>query len=119
MPEAVVCEAVRTPIGKRKGSLSEVHPVDLSAAVLTALAERSGIDPGVVDDVVWGCVNQVGDQAAQIGRYALLAAGWPEHVPAVTVERKCGSGQQDVDFAVQGVQAGAYDIAVESQTAKK
>ena len=112
MPEAVVCEAVRTPIGKRKGSLSEVHPVDLSAAVLTALAERSGIDPGVVDDVVWGCVNQVGDQAAQIGRYALLAAGWPETVPGVTVNRACGSSQSSFDFAAGMVLAGQYDVVV-------
>ena len=112
MPEAVVCEAVRTPIGKRKGSLSEVHPVDLSAAVLTALAERTGIDPGVVDDVVWGCVNQVGDQAAQIGRYALLAAGWPETVPGVTVNRACGSSQSSFDFAAGMVLAGQYDVVV-------
>jgi acetyl-CoA acyltransferase len=112
MPEAVVCEAVRTPIGKRKGSLSEVHPVDLSAAVLTALAERTGIDPGVVDDVVWGCVNQVGDQAAQIGRYALLAAGWPETVPGVTINRACGSSQSAFDFAAGMVLAGQYDVVV-------
>lgn len=112
MPEAVVCEAVRTPIGRRKGSLSDVHPVDLSAAVLTALAERTGIDPGVVDDVVWGCVNQVGDQAAQIGRYALLAAGWPETVPGVTVNRACGSSQSSFDFAAGMVLAGQYDVVV-------
>ncbi|MEJ8278686.1 thiolase family protein [Pseudonocardia spirodelae] len=112
MPEAVVCAAVRTPIGKRKGSLSEVHPVDLSAAVLTALAERTGIDPAVVDDVVWGCVNQVGDQAAQIGRYALLAAGWPETVPGVTVNRACGSSQSAFDFAAGMVLAGQYDVVV-------
>ncbi|MBC3190586.1 thiolase family protein [Pseudonocardia sp. C8] len=112
MPEAVVCEAVRTPIGKRKGSLSEVHPVDLSAAVLTALADRTGIDPGVVDDVVWGCVNQVGDQAAQIGRYALLAAGWPETVPGVTINRACGSSQSAFDFAAGMVLAGQYDVVV-------
>ncbi|OLL76190.1 3-ketoacyl-CoA thiolase, Acetyl-CoA acetyltransferase [Pseudonocardia sp. Ae168_Ps1] len=112
MPEAVVCEAVRTPIGKRKGSLSEVHPVDLSAAVLAALAERTGIDPGVVDDVVWGCVNQVGDQAAQIGRYALLAAGWPETVPGVTINRACGSSQSAFDFAAGMVLAGQYDVVV-------
>lgn len=112
MPEAVVCAAVRTPIGKRKGSLAEVHPVDLSAAVLTALAERTGIDPAVVDDVVWGCVNQVGDQAAQIGRYALLAAGWPESVPGVTVNRACGSSQSSFDFAAGMVLAGQYDVVV-------
>ncbi|WP_226355559.1 thiolase family protein [Pseudonocardia sp. ICBG601] len=112
MPEAVVCAAVRTPIGKRKGSLAEVHPVDLSAAVLSALAERTGIDPTVVDDVVWGCVNQVGDQAAQIGRYALLAAGWPETVPGVTVNRACGSSQSSFDFAAGMVLAGQYDVVV-------
>ncbi|NWJ70892.1 thiolase family protein [Pseudonocardia sp. ICBG1122] len=112
MPEAVVCAAVRTPIGKRKGSLAGVHPVDLSAAVLSALAERTGIDPAVVDDVVWGCVNQVGDQAAQIGRYALLAAGWPETVPGVTVNRACGSSQSSFDFAAGMVLAGQYDVVV-------
>ncbi|MBO4238376.1 MULTISPECIES: thiolase family protein [Pseudonocardia] len=112
MPEAVVCAAVRTPIGRRNGSLAEVHPVDLSAAVLSALAERTGIDPTVVDDVVWGCVNQVGDQAAQIGRYALLAAGWPETVPGVTVNRACGSSQSSFDFAAGMVLAGQYDVVV-------
>ena len=99
MPEAVIVEAVRTPIGKRNGSLAEVHPVDLSAHVLRALVDRTGIDPSVVDDVVWGCVNQVGDQSAQVGRYAVLAAGWPETVPGVTVNRACGSSQSAFDFA--------------------
>ncbi|TCK26032.1 thiolase family protein [Pseudonocardia endophytica] len=112
MPEAVVVEAVRTPIGKRKGSLSEVHPVDLSAAVLTALARRTGIDPNLIDDVVWGCVNQVGDQAAQIGRYGVLAAGWPETVPGVTINRACGSSQSSFDFAAGMVMAGQYDVVV-------
>jgi acetyl-CoA acyltransferase len=112
MPDAVVVEAVRTPIGKRKGSLAEVHPVDLSAAVLDALRTRTGIDPNVVDDVVWGCVNQVGDQAAQIGRYAVLAAGWPETVPGVTINRACGSSQSSFDFAAGMVMAGQYDVVV-------
>ncbi|MDN5932867.1 MAG: thiolase family protein [Pseudonocardia sp.] len=112
MPEAVIVDAVRTPIGKRKGSLAEVHPVDLSAAVLRALAQRTGIDPGLVDDVIWGCVNQVGDQAAQIGRYAVLAAGWPESVPGVTVNRACGSSQSSFDFAAGMVLAGQYDMVV-------
>ena len=112
MPEAVIVDAVRTPIGKRKGSLAEVHPVDLSAAVLRALAQRTGIDPGLVDDVIWGCVNQVGDQAAQIGRYAVLAAGWPESVPGVTVNRACGSSQSSFDFAAGMVLAGQYDLVV-------
>jgi len=112
MPEAVVVEAVRTPIGRRKGSLAEVHPVDLSAAVLRALVDRTGVDPALVDDVVWGCVNQVGDQAAQIGRYAVLAAGWPESVPGVTVNRACGSSQSAFDFAAGMVLAGQYDLVV-------
>jgi acetyl-CoA acyltransferase len=112
MPEAVIVEAVRTPIGKRKGSLADVHPVDLSAAVLRALVDRTGVDPALVDDVVWGCVNQVGDQAAQIGRYAVLAAGWPESVPGVTVNRACGSSQSAFDFAAGMVLAGQYDLVV-------
>ncbi|WP_232664775.1 thiolase family protein [Pseudonocardia sp. TRM90224] len=112
MPEAVIVDAVRTPIGKRNGSLAGVHPVDLSAAVLRAIAERNGLDPELVDDVVWGCVNQVGDQAAQIGRYAVLAAGWPETVPGVTVNRACGSSQSALDFAAGMVLAGQYDLVV-------
>ena len=112
MPEAVIVDAVRTPIGKRRGSLADVHPVDLSAAVLQALARRTGIDPELVDDVLWGCVNQVGDQAAQIGRYAVLAAGWPETVPGVTVNRACGSSQSSFDFAAGMVLAGQYDLVV-------
>ncbi len=112
MPEAVIAAAVRTPIGKRRGSYADVHPVDLSAAVLRALAERTGLDPETVDDVVWGCVNQVGDQAAQIGRYAVLAAGWPESVPGVTINRACGSSQSAFDFAAGMVLAGQYDLVV-------
>jgi acetyl-CoA acyltransferase len=112
VPEAVVVEAVRTPIGKRNGSLADVHPVDLSAHVLRALIERTGIDPSVVDDVVWGCVNQVGDQSAQVGRYAVLAAGWPESIPGVTVNRACGSSQSSFDFAAGMVMAGQYDVVV-------
>ncbi len=112
MPEAVVVEAVRTPIGKRNGSLADVHPVDLSAHVLRALVERTGIDPSVVDDVVWGCVNQVGDQSAQVGRYAVLAAGWPDSIPGVTVNRACGSSQSSFDFAAGMVMAGQYDVVV-------
>jgi acetyl-CoA acyltransferase len=112
MPDAVIVDAVRTPIGKRKGSLADVHPVDLSAAVLRALTERTGIDPELIDDVVWGCVNQVGDQAAQIGRYAVLAAGWPETVPGVTINRACGSSQSSFDFAAGMVMAGQYDVVV-------
>jgi acetyl-CoA acyltransferase len=112
MPEAVIVDAVRTPIGKRKGSLADVHPVDLSAAVLRALAERTGIDPELVDDVLWGCVNQVGDQAAQVGRYAVLAAGWPESVAGVTINRACGSSQSSLDFAAGMVLGGQYDLVV-------
>jgi acetyl-CoA acyltransferase len=112
MPEAVIVEAIRTPIGKRNGSLADVHPADLSAAVLAALAERTGIDPGIVDDVVWGCANQIGDQGSQLGRYAALAAGWPETVPGVTVNRACGSSQSTFDFAAGMVMAGQYDVVV-------
>jgi acetyl-CoA acyltransferase len=112
MRDAVIVEAVRTPVGKRNGGLSEVHPADLSAHVLNALAERSGIDPAKVEDVVWGCVSQAEEQAANIGRNAVLGAGWPEHVPATTVDRQCGSSQQAVSFAAASVIAGHYDVAV-------
>ena len=112
MHEAVIVEAVRTPIGRRNGSLADVHPADLSAHVLRALQHRTGIDPAVIDDVIWGCVNQVGDQAAQIGRYAVLAAGWPESVAAVTVNRACGSSQSTFDFAAGLVRSGHYDVVV-------
>jgi acetyl-CoA acyltransferase len=112
MAEAVIVEAVRSPVGKRNGGLSGVHPADLSAQVLNALVERAGIDPGLVDDVIWGCVQQVGEQAIDIARTALLAAGWPESVPGVTVDRQCGSSQQSVHFAAAGVAAGHYDVAV-------
>ncbi|PXW32698.1 thiolase family protein [Nocardia sp. 348MFTsu5.1] len=110
--EAVIVEAVRTPIGKRNGSLSGIHPVDLSAVVLKELARRTGVDPVTVDDVVWGCVTQLGDQSSNVGRFAVLAAGWPESVPAVTVNRACGSGQQAIESAAHAVISGAYEIAV-------
>src|SRR6476469_836094 len=114
MPDAVIVDSVRSPMGRGKqgGALSTVHAVDLLAAVLTGLVERTGIDPGTVDDVMVGCVGQAGEHSATPGRQAWLAAGWPEHVPSVTIERKCGSGQQALDFAVQGVVAGAYDVVV-------
>ncbi|MTD13869.1 acetyl-CoA C-acyltransferase [Nakamurella sp. YIM 132087] len=112
MREAVIVEAVRTPIGRRNGALSSVHPVDLSAAVLNALVDRTGIDPALVDDVIWGCVSQIGEQAMNVGRMGVLAAGWPESVPATTVDRQCGSSQQAATFAAAGVIAGHYDIAV-------
>ena len=110
--EAVIVEAVRSPVGKRNGGLSGVHPADLSAQVLNGLAERAGIDPEIVDDVIWGCVMQAGDQALDIARTAVLTAGWPESVPGVTVDRQCGSSQQSVHFAAAGVAAGHYDVVV-------
>jgi acetyl-CoA acyltransferase len=112
MRDAVIVDAVRTPVGRRKGAYSDVHPVDLSAHVLNALVERTGIDPAVVDDVVWGCVSQVGEQTMNVGRNAVLAAGWPESVPGTTVDRQCGSSQQAVHFAAAGVISGQYDVAV-------
>ncbi|MFE5699204.1 thiolase family protein [Rhodococcus koreensis] len=112
MRDAVIVEAVRSPIGRRKGGLAEVHPVDLSATVLTALLDRAGVDAASVDDVVWGCVGQVGEQAGNIARNAVLAAGWPESVPGTTIERQCGSSQQALHFAAAGVIAGQYDIVV-------
>jgi acetyl-CoA acyltransferase len=112
MRDAVIVDAVRTPVGRRKGAYSEVHPVDLSAHVLNALVERTGVDPSVVDDVVWGCVSQVGEQAMNVARNAVLGAGWPESVPGTTVDRQCGSSQQAVHFAAAGVISGQYDVAV-------
>ncbi|MBF6191663.1 thiolase family protein [Nocardia implantans] len=112
MREVVIAAAVRTAVGKRNGGLSGAHPADLSALVLTALAERCGIDPALIDDVIWGCVSQVGDQSSNIGRYAVLAAGWPESIPGTTVNRACGSSQQALDFAAQAVLSGQQDIVV-------
>ncbi|OBG83380.1 acetyl-CoA acetyltransferase [Mycobacterium sp. NS-7484] len=112
MAEAVIVEAVRSPIGKRNGALSGVHPAELSAQVLNGLVERAGVDPALVDDVIWGCVMQAGEQALDIARTAVLTAGWPETVPGVTVDRQCGSSQQSLHFAVAGVVAGHYDVVV-------
>ena len=112
MPNAVIVDAVRTPGGKRNGKLSGWHPSDLAAETLKALVERNGLDPALIDDVIMGCVMQVGDQGLNIGRNAVLAAGWPESVPATSVDRQCGSSQQSAHFAAQGVIAGAYDIVV-------
>jgi len=112
MPDAVIVEAVRTPIGMRNGSLAGVHPVDLSALVLSELIERTGVDPADIDDVQWGCVTQLGDQSSNVGRYSVLAAGWPESVPAVTVNRACGSSQQALDAAAYAVMAGQQDLVV-------
>ncbi|MBO0805654.1 MAG: acetyl-CoA C-acyltransferase [Nocardiopsaceae bacterium] len=110
--DAVIVGAVRTPVGKKNGGLSGVHPVDLSAHVLNSLAEKTGIDPAEVDDVVWGCVGQVGEQTFDIARNAVIAAGWPISVPGVTVDRQCGSSQQSVHFAAAGLIAGQYDVVV-------
>jgi acetyl-CoA acyltransferase len=112
MTDAVIVDAIRTPGGKRNGKLKDWHPVDLAAHVLKALQARNDLDPALVDDVVMGCVMQVGQQSLNIGRNAVLAAGWPESVPATTVDRQCGSSQQALHFAAQGVMAGAYDIVV-------
>jgi acetyl-CoA C-acetyltransferase len=112
MSEAYIVDAVRTPVGKRGGGLAAVHPADLGASVLTALVERTGLDPAVVEDVVFGCVDTVGPQAGDIARTAWLAAGLPDHVPGTTVDRQCGSSQQAVHFAAQAVKSGAADVVV-------
>ncbi|MEN8115126.1 MAG: thiolase family protein [Actinomycetota bacterium] len=112
METAVIVDAVRTPMGKRNGSHSEWHPVDLAAETLVALAERNSLDPVLVDDVIMGCVSQVGEQTFNVGRNAALGAGWPETVPGVTIDRQCGSSQQAAHFAAQGVMAGVYDVVV-------
>ena len=110
--EAVIVEAVRTAVGRRNGRLKDWHPVDLMAQVLSALVERTGIDSGLVEDVIVGCVSQVGEQSLNVGRNAVLAAGFPETVPGTTVDRQCGSSQQAIHFAAQGVLSGAYDIVI-------
>lgn len=112
MRETVIVEAVRAPVGKRNGGLSGMHAADLSAIVLNELLHRAGVGSDIVDDVIWGCVSQVGDQSSNIGRYAVLAAGWPESIPGTTVNRACGSSQQALDFAVQAVMSGQQDVVV-------
>lgn len=112
MAEAVIVEAARSAVGKRNGGLSTVHPAELSAQVLNGLAQRAGIDPEIIDDVIWGCVMQAGEQALDIARTAVLTAGWPETIPGVTVDRQCGSSQQSVHFAAAGVVAGHYDAVI-------
>ena len=112
MPTAVIVDAVRTPGGKRNGKLRNWHAVDLASEALRAIASRNNLDPSLVDDVIMGCVSQVGEQAFNVGRNAVLAAGWPESVPATTIDRQCGSSQQALHFAAQGVMSGAYDIVV-------
>ncbi len=112
MAEAYLVEAVRTPVGRRGGGLSGVHPADLGAHVITSLVERAGVDPGAVDDVIFGCVDTLGPQAGDIARTAWLAAGYPDHVPGVTVDRQCGSSQQAVHFAAQAVMSGTADLVL-------
>src|SRR3954454_20800930 len=112
MPEAYIVDAVRTPVGKRGGGLSQIHPADLGAASIKALLERTGVDPGAVEDVIFGNVDSVGGQAGEIARTCRLVAGGPEHVPGTTVDRQCGSAQQAVHFAAQAVMAGVNDLVV-------
>src|SRR5919206_4500516 len=110
--DAVIVDAIRTPVGRRRGRLAEWHPVDLSAHVIAALVARNDLDPGAVDDVIWGCLDQVDEQAANVARLSALAAGLPESVPGVTVDRQCGSSQQAVHFAAQAVLSGTADLIV-------
>ncbi|MCW2800622.1 MAG: acetyl-CoA acetyltransferase, partial [Aeromicrobium sp.] len=111
-PTAYIVDAVRTPVGKRGGSLAGVHSADLGGHVLKALVDRTGIDPGAVDDVIMGCCDTIGSQAGDVARTAWLVAGLPEHVPGVTIDRQCGSSQQSVHFAAQGVMSGTQDLVV-------
>ena len=112
MPDAFVVGAVRSPVGRRNGSLAAIHPADLGAHVLRALVDRTGVDPREIDDVLWGCVGQMGPQASNIGRTTVLSAGFPERVPAATIDRQCGSSQQALHFAAQAVMAGVQDVVV-------
>ena len=112
MPNAVIVDAIRTPLGRRNGKLKDVHPVDLAAHVLRALVERNGVDPALVEDVIMGCVMQVGEQGINVARNAALAAGFPESTVGTTIDRQCGSSQQAAHFAAQGVMAGAYDVVI-------
>ncbi len=112
MPDAYIVEAIRAPVGRRGGSLAQAHPADLGAHVIKALVERTGIDPGIVEDVVFGCVDTIGPQAGDIARTCWLVAGFPEEVPGTTVDRQCGSAQQAVHFAAQAVMSGTTDVVV-------
>ena len=112
MITAVIVDAIRTPLGKRNGRMKNWHPVDLAAEAMSSMVKRTGIDPAMIDDVVMGCVMQVGEQGLNVARNAVLAAGWPDTVPGTTVDRQCGSSQQAAHFAAQGVMAGAYDVVV-------
>lgn len=114
MQSAVIVDVIRTPLGKRNGKLKEWHPVDLAGVTLKALVDRNNIDPNLIDDVIMGCVMQVGEQAVNVARNAVLAAGLPETIPGTTVDRQCGSSQQAAHFAAQGVMAGAYDVVIAS-----
>src|ERR1700686_142899 len=112
MPNAVIVDALRTPLGRRNGKLKDQHPVDLAAQVLRTIVERNGVDPALVEDVIMGCVMQVGEQGINIARNAALAAGFPETTVGTTIDRQCGSSQQAAHFAAQGVMAGAYDVVI-------
>lgn len=112
MVDAVIVEAVRSPVGRRNGALAGVHPAELSAQVLSALVERANVDPALIDDVIWGCVGQIGEQSSDIARTAALTAGWPDTVTGVTIDRQCGSSQQSLHFAAAGIIAGHYDLVV-------
>jgi acetyl-CoA C-acetyltransferase len=112
MPEAFIVDAVRTPVGRRGGGLSQIHPADLGAHAIGALLDRTGLDPAVVEDVIFGCVDTVGGQAGDIARTCWLAAGLPEHVPGTTIDRQCGSAQQAIHFAAQAVMSGVHDVIV-------
>src|SRR5665213_1595328 len=112
MPTAVIVDALRTPLGRRNGELKDVHPVDLVAHVLQSIVERNGVDPALIEDVIMGCVMQVGEQGINVGRNAALAAGFPETTVGTTIDRQCGSSQQAAHFAAQGVIAGAYDVVI-------
>jgi len=112
MPEAYIIDAVRTPVGKRNGGLAKVHSADLGAHVLKALMARTGVDPGAIEDVIFGCCDTIGSQAGDVARTCWLAAGLPEHVPGVTIDRQCGSSQQSVHFAAQAVMSGTSDLVV-------
>ena len=109
---AVIVDAVRTPSGKRNGKLKDIHPVDLASIPLNALIERNQLDPGLVEDVIMGCVMQTGEQAVNVGRNAALAAGFPDDVVGTTIDRQCFSSQQSAHIAAQGVMAGAYDVVI-------
>jgi acetyl-CoA C-acetyltransferase len=112
MPDDYIIDAVRAPVGRRRGGLSAVHPADLGAHSIRALVERTSVDPAAIDDVVFGCVDTLGPQAGDIARTVALVAGLPEHVPGTTVDRQCGSGQQAVHFAAQGVMSGTQDLVI-------